>query len=55
MGEKQKKYKVQAVLAVFGSFGPTCWVPKGLRSRLLFSATLSALDQCKNNTNFLPE
>ena len=55
MGAKQKKYKIWAILAIFGPFGPPCWAPRGIRSHLSFSTTLSALDQCKNNTIFLPE
>ena len=55
MGAKQKKYKIWAILAIFGPFGPPCWAPRGIRSHLSFSTTLSALYQCKNNTIFLPE
>ena len=55
MEAKQKKYKIWAILAIFGPFGPPCWAPRGIRSHLSFSTTLSALDQCKNHTNFLPE
>ena len=35
--------------------GPLCWAPKGLESRLSFSTTLFALDQCNNKERFVPE
>ena len=54
-GSKIEKIQYLGILAIFGPFGPPCSALWGIRSRLSFSTTLKALDQCENNTNFLPE
>ena len=54
--EQNRKYSgFWSILAIFGPLGPPCWVPRGLRSRVSFSTNFSALDECKNNENFIPE
>ena len=54
-GSKIEKIQYLGILAIFGPFGPPFSTLWGIRSRLSFSTTLKALDQCENNTNFLPE
>jgi hypothetical protein len=53
--QNKKSPRYVTILAMVGPLGPPCWAPRVLHSRLSFSTTLSALDQCNYNKNILPE
>ena len=55
MGVIWQEFKILVNFSHFWPFGTPLLGPKGHHSPLSFSTTLSALDECNNNLNFLPE